>query len=92
MAVNEPHSPQADAVRLELVREREQLVEAVDELRRRANVNAMLRSKLPLVLAGSLAAGFLLTGGIGATMRLIFRHGREGRTLRRAGRYTLVRR
>jgi hypothetical protein len=91
MAVNEPESPQADAVRLELVREREQLVDAVDELRRRADVNAMVRSKLPLVLAGSLAAGFVLTGGIGATMRLIFRHGREGRTVWRAGRYTLVR-
>jgi hypothetical protein len=60
-------------VRRELDREREQLASAVDSLRREAS----LRSRLPLAAAGALGAGFVLAGGIGATMRLLFRRGRE---------------
>jgi hypothetical protein len=78
-------------VRLQLAREREQLAASVDELRRLADLNAAVRARLPLVLAGTFAAAFVLSGGIGATMRLIFRHGREGHVVWRSGRYTLVR-
>jgi hypothetical protein len=34
--------------------------------------------------------GFVLAGGVGATMRLLARRGREGRTKARAGRFSLV--
>jgi len=79
-------------VRRELAREREQLAASVEELRRLADVNAAMRARLPLVLAGAFTAAFVLSGGIGATMRLIFRHGREGHVVWRSGRYALVRR
>ena len=36
-----------------------------------------LRGNLPVVAAGALGAGFFLAGGIGATMRLLARKGRE---------------
>jgi hypothetical protein len=32
-----------------------------------------VRAKLPVITAGALAAGFVIAGGIGATMRLIGR-------------------
>jgi hypothetical protein len=63
----------ADQVRREIHVEREQLAEAVDSLRSEAR----LRSRLPMAAAGALGAGFVLAGGIGATMRLVFRRGRE---------------
>ena len=49
-----------------------------------------LAAKLPVAAAGALAAGFLLSGGIGATMRLMFRRGREGQTMARVGRFRIV--
>ena len=42
--------------------------------RRRA---ASCAAKLPVVAVGALGAGFFLAGGIGATMRLLARKGRE---------------
>jgi len=91
MAV-EAEGVEADEVRRQLARERERLVEAVEELRKLADVNAKLRAKLPLLAVGALVTGFVLSGGIGATVRLFFRHGREGRTVARAGPYSIVRR
>jgi hypothetical protein len=41
------------------------------------DVTAKLRARLPLAAAGALVAGFVVAGGIGATMRLLFRRGRE---------------
>ena len=41
------------------------------------NITGKLRAKLPAVGAGALGAGFFLAGGIGATMRLLARKGRE---------------
>jgi hypothetical protein len=57
------------------------------EIGEATNIGAKLRSKLPVVTAGALGAGFLLAGGIGATMRLLAR-GREGREQSRFGRFT----
>ena len=54
------------------------------------DVGAKLRAHLPVVAAGALGAGFLLAGGIGATVRLIFRRGREGETKAPLGRFRLV--
>jgi len=68
-------------VRREIEAERERLAQAVGSLRdgvgEATDVAGKLKSKLPLVAAGALAAGFVLAGGIGATARLIFRRGRE---------------
>ena len=84
----------AEQVRSEIETEREQLAHAVEELRTEmgeaANVTAKLRAKLPVVAVGALGAGFVLAGGIGATMRLIFRRGREGTEKARLGRFTII--
>jgi hypothetical protein len=81
-------------LRRELHDEREQLAEAVDTLREElgeaTNVGAKLRSKLPLVTAGALGLGFVASGGIGATARLLMRRGREGDEKAKAGRFSLV--
>jgi hypothetical protein len=62
-----------DQVRREIHIERAQLAQAVGSLRSEAS----LRSRLPVAAAGALGAGFVLAGGIGATVRLLFRRGRE---------------
>ncbi len=61
----------------ELAAEREGLSAAVKDLRQATNVGRKLKAKLPVAAAGALAAGFFLAGGIGATVRLLFRRGRE---------------
>jgi hypothetical protein len=83
-----------EQVRLEIEAEREQLADAVDHLRSEideaTNVGAKLRKKLPVVAAAALGAGFLFAGGVGATMRLLARRGREGTTKARFGRFSFV--
>ena len=79
-------------VRHEIETERERLAQAVDQLRDGMNVTGALRSKLPIVAAGALGAGFVLAGGIGATMRLLMRRSREGETKARFGPFRLVER
>ena len=70
-----------ETVRREIERERLELAEAVEQLREglgeATNISAKLSSKLPVVAAGAQGAGFFLGGGIGATMRLLARKGRE---------------
>jgi hypothetical protein len=46
-------------------------------LRSELALEPKLRSRLPLAAGVAFAVGFLLAGGIGATMRLLFRRGRE---------------
>ena len=89
-----PRERSTDEVRRDIEREREQLAGAVDALRDRigeaTNVTDKLKARLPAVAAGALGAGFLLAGGIGATMRLLMRRSREGRTVGRVGRFSIV--
>jgi Protein of unknown function (DUF3618) len=70
-----------EAVRREIEAERRQLASAVEQLRdglgEATDVAGKLRSRLPVVAAGALGAGFFLAGGIGATMRFMARKGRE---------------
>ncbi len=70
-----------EAVRREIEAERRQLASAVEQLREglgeATDVAGKLRSRLPVVAAGALGAGFFLAGGIGATMRFLARKGRE---------------
>jgi hypothetical protein len=77
-------------VRTEIVAERDQLASAVDDLRDAADLTSKLRAKVPVLAVGGAATGFVLAGGIGATMRLLARRGREGHRKVRAGRFTLV--
>jgi uncharacterized protein involved in exopolysaccharide biosynthesis len=92
MAVGAPVTETPEQVRAQIAAEREQLVAAVDEVRAAADPTAALKSKLPLLALVAFAAGFFLGGGIGATMRLLFRRGREGREQARFGRFALIRR
>jgi hypothetical protein len=75
MAGSNARSP--EQVRREIEAHREELAGAVEELRAATDVGAKLKAKLPVVAAGALGAGFLLAGGIGATMRLLARRSRE---------------
>ncbi len=81
-------------VRRDIELEREQLAGAVDDLRAGignvADIGGKLRSNLPVVAAGALGAGFFLAGGVGATMRLFARRGREGTTKAKLGPFSLV--
>jgi hypothetical protein len=61
----------AEDVRREMATEREQLAAAVEDLRSGIGHAASMRGKLPLVAAGALGAGFVLAGGVGATVRLV---------------------
>jgi hypothetical protein len=68
-------------IRRDIEREREQLAGAVEHLRgslgEAADIGGKLKSKLPVVAAGAASVGFVLAGGIGATMRYFARRGRD---------------
>lgn len=81
-------------VRRDIEAEREQLADAVEDLRGGlaavTDIGARLRAKLPIVAVGTLGAGFVLAGGICATMRLLARRSREGTTKAKLGPFSLV--
>jgi hypothetical protein len=81
-------------IRRELGEEREKLVTAVDTLRSElgeaTDVGGKLRAKLPVAAAGALGLGFLASGGIGATARLLMRRGREGEPKATVGRFRVI--
>jgi hypothetical protein len=92
MAAGNARTP--EELRQQIESEREQLATAVDTLRAEigeaTNVGAKLKARLPAVAAGALGAGFVLAGGIGATMRLFARKSREGTEKARFGRFRIV--
>jgi uncharacterized protein DUF3618 len=77
-----------DQIRREIESEREALAQAVDDLR--GGFGGTVRARLPVMAGGAVATGFVLAGGIGATMRLLARRGREGRTRASFGPFSLV--
>ena len=79
-----------EQVRLDIEAERDRLAGAVDDLRAGMDVNAKLQGKLPVAAIAALGAGFVLSGGIGATMRLLMRRSREGREKARFGPFALI--
>jgi hypothetical protein len=83
-----------EEVRRDIAREREQLADAVEELREGlgdvTDIQGKLRANLPVVAAGALGVGFFLAGGIGATMRWLARRGREGREWASVGPFSVV--
>jgi len=92
MAAGNSRTP--EQVRHELEAEREHLATAVDSLRAgvkdATDIRSKLRGNLPVVAAGAAGVGFFLAGGIGATMRLFARRGREGKEKARFGRFSFV--
>lgn len=82
----------SEDVRRDIADERDQLAGAVDELRADLDVADKLRAKLPALAGGALGAGFVVAGGIGATMRFLARRGREGKEKARAGPFSFVQR
>jgi hypothetical protein len=88
MAAGNSRTP--EQVRHELETERERLATAVDVLRAEVkdatDVRSKLKANLPAAAAGAAGIGFLLAGGVGATMRLVARKGREGKEKARFGR------
>ncbi len=79
MAVTEPRSE--EEVRAAIREERQQLAESVEELRgelgEATNIRARLGANLLLVAGAALVAGFVLGGGVGATVRYVLRRSRE---------------
>ena len=88
------NSRSMEEVRRDIASEREQLADAVDELRaglgEATDVAGKLRERLPVVAAGALGVGFVVAGGVGATVRLLFRRGREGREKARLGPFAFI--
>jgi len=84
----------AEDVRRDIAAERDQLASAVEDLRsglgEATDVGAKLRANLPVAAAGAVSAGFVLAGGIGATMRYLARRGREGDEKARFGPFKLI--
>jgi len=87
-------STEEQRIRGELHEERTKLAEAVNDLRvelgEAADVGGKLKAKLPLAAGGAFALGFLKAGGVGATMRLLARRGREGNEKATLGRFRIV--
>jgi hypothetical protein len=79
-----------EQVRRDIEAERDRLATAVDELRSGMDLNAQLKGKLPVAAAAAFGVGFVISGGIGATMRLLMRRSREGHTKARLGPFSLV--
>ena len=77
-------------VRRDIENEREQLAGAAESLRESLSEATKLRENLPAAAIGALGVGFVLAGGVGATVRLVFRRGREGDTKAQVGRFRLI--
>ena len=79
MATTSLNGRTPETIRSEIQVERDRLAQAVEELREGFGdaTTGKLRARLPAAAAGALGAGFFLAGGIGATMRLLARRGRE---------------
>ena len=76
-----PEARSPEQVRSEIAVERQHLAAAVDELRRKVgeatNVQRQVGSRLAILTPAAFAAAFVVSGGIGATMRYFARRGRE---------------
>lgn len=90
MAVAQAENLGREDLRRRLHEEREQLAEAVESLREATDLGVKLRARLPLVVASAFFAAFVLSGGIGATMRFLARRGREGKATAQLGHWALV--
>jgi hypothetical protein len=82
-----------EQIRSELDAERTELVDAVAHLRGElgevTDISGKLKSKLPIVAGAAASVGFVLSGGVGATMRYFARRGRESDEKLRVGRWSI---
>jgi hypothetical protein len=94
MAATNHRTP--DEIRRDIEAERNRLADAVENLRgeigEATNVAAKLRANLPMVAGAAAGVGFVLAGGVGATMRFLARRSREGHEKARLGRWELLER
>jgi hypothetical protein len=90
MAIGEARPETPEALRAQIAVEREQLAAAVDSMRATAGPGVQLRSRLPLLAGAAFGVAFVLGGGVGATVRLLLRRGREGHERARLGGFALV--
>lgn len=67
----------AEHVRRDIAREREQLALAVGRLRTELGGTLDIRRRAGILVPAAFATAFVLSGGIGATMRYFARRGRE---------------
>jgi hypothetical protein len=85
----------AEQVRSEIEAEREELAGAVENLRGEighvTDIAGKVKEKLPLVAGAAATLGFVLAGGIGATMRYAARRGREGDEKAHVGHWSVRR-
>lgn len=91
-----PASRDADPTRIleEIQAERDQLAASLAALRGELGTGlaGRLESRLPLTLALAFGAGFVLAGGLGASMRLLARRSRERHVAGRLGPLVLLER
>jgi hypothetical protein len=92
MSTGSPRTP--EQIRREIESHREALGGSIETLRgeigRATDVAGKLRANLPSAAVSALGVGFVLAGGIGATMRWFARRGREGSTVGRIGHFDIV--
>jgi hypothetical protein len=71
----------AEVVRGEIARERTELARAIEQLRSDLGSTLDLRrkvgSRVAVMAPAAFAAAFVMSGGVGATMRYLARRGRE---------------
>jgi hypothetical protein len=76
-----PETRNPELVRHEIGREREELADAVERLRAQFgetfDASRLIGSRVAVLAPAAFAAGFVVSGGIGATMRYFARRGRE---------------
>jgi hypothetical protein len=88
-----PAARTPEQIRSELDAQRTELAEAVDHLRGElgaaADLSGKLKSKLPIAAGAAASIGFVLAGGVGATMRYFARRGRESDEKLRVGRWSI---
>ena len=76
-----PETRTPEVVRSEIAVERQHLAHAVDELRSKvgdvADVQRQVGSRLAVLAPAAFAAAFVVSGGIGATMRYFARRSRD---------------
>ena len=83
-----------EELRREIGAERQLLTDAVRTLRAAVadatDVRARLREHLPLAATGAAALGFVATGGLRATARLLLRRRSEPKAKAKAGRFAVL--
>jgi hypothetical protein len=82
-----------EQIRSELGAQRAELADAVEQLRGElgaaADISGKLKAKLPVAAGAAASVGFVLAGGVGATMRYFARRGRDRDEKLRVGRWSI---